>query len=871
MQPFIVNWTSSLSTDGTIGKTPIVLANLVTNVNSSSLTLTGRGTVEYGQIQQENFVRLLENFASKHVPTNPTVGQTWFSTLDNTLYVCAELATVPSTMQKYYTAPPLTWVKAGASSTTADVTSAIGYQPVQTVTTPPADTSGVLHFTTDPTGSVVNLTITQASSNTNGYLSSTTYNVFDSKVDSVSAAAPLSSTGGKTPSISITQATVSADGYLSRGDWSAFDSKVSSVTVGAPLSSTGGKTPAITIPKSQSGVDGYLSGVDWSTFYGKIDFVGANGPLSSTGGKSPTISITKSLSGTDGYLSGADWDIFNAKVSSVGVSGPLSSNGGKTPTISIAKADAYNDGYLSHADWSTFAGKQDALGFTPYNATNPAAYISVAQYLQVLDRDRSLSLTYPNTFPSQARFDFVNAGVVGTGGNYAGVLTLAPFDGKTSSTGDASYQLVFGSTAVNAGGTPRLRIRKGIDTTWNSWFEIATDANITSYALSSTQITNALNYTPVNKAGDTMGGLLTLSGAPTANLHAATKAYVDNAANNAAISVVTADTNGSWWYPMMTTQTSGSVAQALVCNRFEFQPSSGYMRSSNLDTGTISAINVYATRTFLQDGTATNPSLTFSSDGAQDTGLYWGGDGYMSFASNGQYAGQIRPGGTLVMKGDIGANGNISAPYGTVSGAAVTGPTQANADNSTNMATTAFVHSVVATVPTFTMPASAAFPSGLTGPTQANADNSTNVATTAFVHNVVATVPTFTMPTSAAFPNGLTGPTQGQADNSINVATTAYVRSAIAAVPVSSGGTTSTVVAAGVYVPINQWTYVCARQDKPLQWVVTYAWGGGNWDEGVEIHLGYYTNDHNIYMYASANSFGGGGNVTAVVVDMYTV
>jgi phage-related tail fiber protein len=37
----------------------------------------------------------------------------------------------------------------------------------------------------------------------------------------------------------------------------------------------------------------------------------------------------------------------------------------------------------------------------------------------------------------------------------------------------------------------------------------------------------ALGFTPVNKAGDTMTGPLVLSGAPTLNLHAATKSYVD--------------------------------------------------------------------------------------------------------------------------------------------------------------------------------------------------------------------------------------------------------------------------------------------------------------------------------------------------------
>lgn len=47
-------------------------------------------------------------------------------------------------------------------------------------------------------------------------------------------------------------------------------------------------------------------------------------------------------------------------------------------------------------------------------------------------------------------------------------------------------------------------------------------------ALDSSDITNAIGYTPVNKAGDTMEGALTLSGAPTENLHAATKKYVDD-------------------------------------------------------------------------------------------------------------------------------------------------------------------------------------------------------------------------------------------------------------------------------------------------------------------------------------------------------
>ena len=45
-------------------------------------------------------------------------------------------------------------------------------------------------------------------------------------------------------------------------------------------------------------------------------------------------------------------------------------------TISIQAASSTQGGYLTSANWNTFNNKQDALGYTPYNASNPAGYIS---------------------------------------------------------------------------------------------------------------------------------------------------------------------------------------------------------------------------------------------------------------------------------------------------------------------------------------------------------------------------------------------------------------------------------------------------------------------------------------------------------------
>ncbi|MFA5109410.1 MAG: hypothetical protein WC458_02620 [Patescibacteria group bacterium] len=91
------------------------------------------------------------------------------------------------------------------------------------------------------------------------------------------------------------------------------------------------------------------------------------------------------------------------------------------------------------------------------------------------DGDRIASNILPTTSPHGVRFDFVAASTVGTGGNYAGVMTFAPWAGTSASTGDASYQFAFGSSATNGSGVPQLNIRNGIDSTWNSWRKVITD------------------------------------------------------------------------------------------------------------------------------------------------------------------------------------------------------------------------------------------------------------------------------------------------------------------------------------------------------------------------------------------------------------
>lgn len=58
-------------------------------------------------------------------------------------------------------------------------------------------------------------------------------------VTSVTGTAPIASSGGATPDISISQASSSSDGYLSQTDWSTFDGKQDALSAGTGIDLTG--------------------------------------------------------------------------------------------------------------------------------------------------------------------------------------------------------------------------------------------------------------------------------------------------------------------------------------------------------------------------------------------------------------------------------------------------------------------------------------------------------------------------------------------------------------------------------------------------------------------------------------------------------
>ncbi len=58
-----------------------------TDSTTTSLTLIGRQVVNYGEVQNENLVHLLENFSNGIEPTSPLEGQLWWDSTNNTMLV----------------------------------------------------------------------------------------------------------------------------------------------------------------------------------------------------------------------------------------------------------------------------------------------------------------------------------------------------------------------------------------------------------------------------------------------------------------------------------------------------------------------------------------------------------------------------------------------------------------------------------------------------------------------------------------------------------------------------------------------------------------------------------------------------------------
>lgn len=105
--PYTVNFTDKEN------KSPITVFDN-TSSTDTSLTFPGRNVTGYGQIIAENFLALLENFASASEPINPIEGQLWYDSTNGVLMIWDNTAwKAASGIQKGPTEPSIPDSKVG--------------------------------------------------------------------------------------------------------------------------------------------------------------------------------------------------------------------------------------------------------------------------------------------------------------------------------------------------------------------------------------------------------------------------------------------------------------------------------------------------------------------------------------------------------------------------------------------------------------------------------------------------------------------------------------------------------------------------------------------------------------------------------------
>ena len=169
-------------------------------------------------------------------------------------------------------------------------------------------------------------------------------------VTAVTATAPVVSSGGTAPDISMPAANTTTNGYLTSTDWNTFNSKAPATSGTSILYGNGsGGFSNVTIGSGISFATGTLSATGSGGTVTSVSVVSANGFAGTvaTATTTPAITLTTSITG---LLYGNGTALAAATVSA-----PLSYSAG---TLSIPVATSSANGYLSSTDWSTFNNKQ---------------------------------------------------------------------------------------------------------------------------------------------------------------------------------------------------------------------------------------------------------------------------------------------------------------------------------------------------------------------------------------------------------------------------------------------------------------------------------------------------------------------------------
>jgi len=295
--------------------------------------------------------------------------------------------------------------------TSLQVTSALGFTP---------------YSAANPSGYISSITGLNISSLTNdsGYITSSALSGYLTIASAAATYQPIGSYLTTISGLNISLLT-NDSGYITSSALTGYLTSASAASTYYPLTNPSGYI-------TSSALSGYLtSATAASTYY----------PL--TNPSSYISGITGGMVTTAlGYTpyddtNPAGYTTNLGTVTNVTGTSPISvATGTSTPVVSISQATTSVSGYLSSTDWNTFNGKQAALGFTPYNATNPAGYITstaLAPYLPI----STAASTYQ---PIGAYLTSISGLNISLLTNDSGYITTAALSGYlTSATAASTY------------------------------------------------------------------------------------------------------------------------------------------------------------------------------------------------------------------------------------------------------------------------------------------------------------------------------------------------------------------------------------------------------------------------------------------------
>ncbi len=346
--------------------------------------------------------------------------------------------------------------------------------------------------------------ITQASAGTDGYLSATDWSTFNSKASSVSMSSkadsavtistsgPLSGGGNLSAnrSLSITQANTTTDGYLSSADWNTFNNKFNlpNLTSGSLLFSNGSaigqnnsklfwrdSTQQLAIGTNQTNgtltVNSRVLGTGTTNslgdFTGTSDWIAGNfgGPsgdrlvMGNLNGDAALGAINNNLNqwknlhvygyvtmrqlAMPTYIPDKKWKMVidangtisragednEGTVTDVNVNHPLTvENRFSAPIIEIKKASATEDGYLSKEDWNTFNNKLNSAG----NANSTTNGFLTSTDWTIFNSKASASSVMAK---ADTNINITTSGPLNGGGNLSANRTLSISQANTTTDG----------------------------------------------------------------------------------------------------------------------------------------------------------------------------------------------------------------------------------------------------------------------------------------------------------------------------------------------------------------------------------------------------------------------------------------------------